>query len=232
MKEKTFAIWQVINGKTYFNQVFKTTPEGYSALKSLLLLPKKGEIIEGEFEFIKLVILRDRTTGKSFIFRNLVLNKNVKTTDVFKLENYSYNGIKANNIILKWFYTKVFKNPFKEGRIFEEYCAEFFEQKGYKVERNFLRNINDEGIDIVAYNNSELLLIQCKNWKNFYINHKVLKEFLANTFLFLSKRPYLVKKYKNRIRRILISSTYNLDASGFYFIKEHKKWIEFKVLKF
>ena len=226
---KRYAIWQVINGTTYFNHVFKTTYEGYQALKRLLYLPSRDETIEGEFWIVKTLILRDRNTGRYTAFRNLVLNPDTTKKDIAELANYIYNGVKATDIIRKFIYRKYFENPIKKGRRFEEYVSQHFEKLGYKVIKFFTRDVKDEGIDLICYKGDELLLIQCKNWTKGSITHRVIKEFIANTVLFLAKRPNLERKF--RIKRYLISSRYNLDASGFLFLKENPQWVKFKVLK-
>lgn len=52
------------------------------------------------------------------------------------------------------------------GKMYERYIGYLYEQKGYKVEyRGIELGLKDGGIDLVCKKKGEVLLVQCKNWK-------------------------------------------------------------------
>ena len=60
------------------------------------------------------------------------------------------------------------KNYLKQkGNQYEFYIADYFKKYGYKIYmKGYNEGFKDEGIDLICYKNKEMLLIQCKNWKN------------------------------------------------------------------
>ena len=118
----------------------------------------------------------------------------------------------------------------KKGKDFELYVGKEYETLGYTVSYNGIgRKRKDEGIDIIAKNYQEILLIQCKNWKSKKITHKELKEFIANCMIY--KEKYL-KNEKRNIKNIYITSNDILEKSAKYFINENKNIIQYETIKY
>ena len=118
----------------------------------------------------------------------------------------------------------------KKGKDFELYVGKEYETLGYTVSYNGIgRKRKDGGIDIIAKNYQEILLIQCKNWKSKKITHKELKEFIANCMIY--KEKYL-KNEKRNIKNIYITSNDILEKSAKYFINENKNIIQYETIKY
>lgn len=54
----------------------------------------------------------------------------------------------------------------KAGREYEEHIAKILRRQNWEITYNgIIKGINDEGIDLIGQKNSQILLVQCKNWK-------------------------------------------------------------------
>ena len=63
-------------------------------------------------------------------------------------------------------YLKRFHTKAHIGKMYERYIGYLYEKKGYKVEyRGIELGLKDGGIDLICRKNNEILLVQCKNWK-------------------------------------------------------------------
>jgi len=227
---KKWAIKQVINGVVYFNQSFVSTYEDYLALKNLLFLPKKNEIIDYELKLVKVIGIKNKKEVKTYFF-NLVIGPNINSNVLLSsLKGRTYNGVYADFVYL--FNMKFFlpSKVIKQGREFEYYVSNYFKKQGYEVINNFEKGKNDEGIDLIAKKKEELLLIQCKNWELPVISHREIKEFLGNCYLFLYKHKEY-RKFK-KVRRIYITSNSNLDSSAKYLLKNYYPFVEYLQLSF
>ena len=124
-----------------------------------------------------------------------------------------------------------YKNE-EKGRNFEIFVGKYFERLGYKVYYNGIINgRKDEGIDLVAYNKNEVLLIQCKNWNEnskYKIKDKNIKEFIGNCYTFVKNNPKIMNK---KVKRLYITSADVFSKSANYFIEQNKDLIQKKILK-
>ena len=86
-------------------------------------------------------------------------------------------------------YKKEDSTPYHKGIKYEEKVAKYFRKLGYDVdERGKRLGKKDGGIDLIASNQKETFLIQCKNYKpTTKINHIKVKEFHSNCLTFLNK---------------------------------------------
>ena len=229
METKKWYIKQVINGITYFNQSFTATKEDYEAFKSLLLLPDEDEIIDFDVYVLNAGI--ENNNHLKFYFKNLVLKPNLTELDYHNLvQNRIYNNIfvKTSHIYSMKKISPV--NIIKQGREFEEYVSKHYQKQNYEVIKNYLKEKKDNGIDIIAKKDNELLLIQCKNWEKEIISHKEIKEFLGNCYLFLYENLEY-RKYK-KVRRIYVISQSRLDKSANYLFKRYYPFVEYKKMEF
>lgn len=90
------------------------------------------------------------------------------------------------------------ENMKRYGDNFEKKVGKHYEKKGYKVEyRGLELGLKDGGIDLVAINKNELLLIQCKYWKKENsITPNMIKEFYGNCHFFIDKDKTDKYRYK------------------------------------
>lgn len=81
----------------------------------------------------------------------------------------------------------------RAGDNFERKVGLFYEEEGYEVEyRGLALGLKDEGIDLIAIKNREILLIQCKYWKGEYsITSRMIKEFYGSCHFFIDKENLL-----------------------------------------
>lgn len=123
-------------------------------------------------------------------------------------------------------YKKRHKTNWEIGISFERYIGYQYEQKGYKVIYNgAIMGLQDLGRDIIAYNNSEVIVIQCKYWSR----EKIIREKhifqLYGTMIMLNydENP----KYKNKnIRGEFITSAALSDEAKFFADKLSISYIE------
>ncbi len=228
---KQWSIKQVINGVVYFNQSFSSTKEDYLALKNLLFLPKRNEIVDFELKLVKYITIKDKQTYCSISFYNLVVSYDKSSKDIMSVfKGRNFNGVSADVVYL-YYLKEIFPAKIiKQGKEFEYYVSDYFKNQGYQVINNFEKEKQDEGIDIIAIKGDELLLIQCKNWELPVISHKEIKEFLGNCYLFLYKHKDY-RKYK-KVRRLYITSNSNLDKSARYLLKDYYPFVEYIQLPF
>ncbi len=234
---KLYKIRQYINGKLFFYTQFRSTQKDYEAFKSILLFPKKGEIVE-EGLVCKFVYY-DNTTHKKKYFGKLVLDC---SNSIFKefgcgeakalfriLEGRFYDDIRVDRLIVLFLGDKKLPNYLKKGNDYEKYISRYFSFQGYEVIENFNQGTEDEGIDIIATKGQELLLVQCKNWQVPLVTQKEIKEFLGSCYLFLYNHPHY-RKYK--VRRIFVSSSKELSFSAQKLLKANEPFVEFLYVPF
>lgn len=71
-----------------------------------------------------------------------------------------------NQLALKRYKKKHLSN-WEIGKLYENYIGFTYEQKGYKVNYNGIKErVEDKGRDLICENDEEILLIQCKNWNS------------------------------------------------------------------
>ena len=123
------------------------------------------------------------------------------------------------------------KNSSNKGKEFEEFVAGHFKLDGYQISLNGIKQgKNDKGIDIICSKDEELILIQCKNWKEdskYKINHEKLKAFVGCCTEYVNEN----KLFDKNIKLKFITSNYILDESGKKFLQESKT-LQYEVLKF
>lgn len=78
-----------------------------------------------------------------------------------------------------------------KGKRYERKVSQYYRSKGYNViEYGLEKGFNDEGIDVIAKKDNEILLIQCKNWKGSKrIGEPMIQQFYGST-CFFTKRYY------------------------------------------
>lgn len=70
---------------------------------------------------------------------------------------------------------------------FEKFCASLLRSEGYVVERKGGAQ-PDGGVDLVATKNGDPMLVQCKHWKTWTVQEKVIRELLGSMTHYQVKR--------------------------------------------
>lgn len=100
------------------------------------------------------------------------------------------------------------KSNFQIGIAYERYIGYIYENKNYKVLYNgALEGLNDLGRDIIAENNKEILIIQCKNWSK----EKLIRE----NVIFQLYGTMILKQLetKKQVKGILVTTTKLSDTA-------------------
>ena len=117
----------------------------------------------------------------------------------------------------------------QKGDRYEYQIKKLYERKGYKVYPNgAINGVADGGIDLIAYNGNEAVLIQCKNWEYSQVRQEHLRIFLGDCTAYLEKNCHIFAK-KN-VRRVFITSCQNTDYGVKQFIKENN--VEYMVIPY
>jgi len=118
----------------------------------------------------------------------------------------------------------------KRGNDYEIHVGKYYETQGYKVIYNGLINgKKDNGIDLLAENEHETLLIQCKGWRTAEIKQKHLKEFIGNCTTYLEDNPHLKEK---NTKRVFITSSENSERGLDKYLTQHIGKIKYIIMPF
>lgn len=116
----------------------------------------------------------------------------------------------------------------KRGNDYEIYVGKYYEKQGYKVLYHGLKyGKKDGGIDLIAENENETLLIQCKAWQTAEIKQKHLKEFIGNCTIFLEDNPI-----NKKIKRVFITSSEKSELGLNKYLIQHTGKIEYIIMPF
>ncbi|WP_078415373.1 restriction endonuclease [Campylobacter pinnipediorum] len=119
------------------------------------------------------------------------------------------------------------ESNYQKGRKYELYIKNFFENKEYKVyPKGYIEKRKDGGIDLIAYKNNEMALIQCKNWTN-PPKQKELKVFVINCDLYINQNKDKIKD--KTIRKLFITSNSKQDYGVKCFLEEYNKQNDIKI---
>ena len=128
-------------------------------------------------------------------------------------------------------YKKYLETASNKGKEYEEFVAGYFKIDGYEINLHGIKKgKKDKGIDIICTKDEELILIQCKNWKEdskYKINHENLKAFVGCCTEYVNEN----KLFDKNIKLKFITSNYILDESGKKFLQESKT-LQYEVLKY
>lgn len=121
------------------------------------------------------------------------------------------------------------KEKIRKGKEYEAYVAEYYRSLGYEViEHGKIMGRKDAGIDLIAKNHREAIMIQCKNWKagsKYTINHETISAFVGKVEMFLAKN---IEYQQYEIKRIFTVSEPILDKSALAIINENRDMIRYE----
>ena len=113
-----------------------------------------------------------------------------------------------------------------KGLTYEREVGEYLEKKGYFIEyRGIKFGRKDDGIDLIAQKENEILLIQCKNHK-FPVKQKDIRAFVGDFCIFLKKYP----EYKQKKTFAYFFSSSGYKKSSLYY-QEDKNFLVLKTLQ-
>ena len=96
------------------------------------------------------------------------------------------------------------------------------------IEHGKIYGKKDGGIDLIAKNMEEIIMIQCKNWKSgtkYTINHSMISAFVGNVTMFIAKNPEY-EKYS--IKRVYAISEEILDKSALARINNNSEMVMYE----
>ncbi len=119
-----------------------------------------------------------------------------------------------------------------KGNRFESYCADIFRAKGFEViARGILLGKKDDGVDLIALREGEVIFIQCKHWKvgSAEIDHNHIRTFYGDCVGLLNE----CAEYSNlSMRCFFITSAEILGYSAQAYLRDHPNRVEAIVLPF
>lgn len=131
---------------------------------------------------------------------------------------------------------ELYKNNYSKsaeeiGKLYEELVAQIFERLNYKIDKRGQRlGKEDKGIDIVAENDDEIYLIQCKYYKSSTkINHTMIKEFSANAKAFIIRERIQKKDIKIVL---VIPNEESLEKSAIEVLKDKSFNVNKLIIKY
>ena len=182
---------------------------------------QKRIISKEELQKIPLNILKNEYNKELKKYNHINLQKESKTT--------INNTNKKNST---YAYLKIKKSNKQKGMEYEKQVGKFFEKQGYIVKYNGIENDKkDNSIDLIAIKKNEIILIQCKNWKEnskYKITLHMVKAFIGDTYKFIEENP-TYKEYN--IKRLFVISNKILSKSAYIFIKNNPKIINYQIIK-
>ena len=166
---------------------------------------------------------------------------------IFSKKNSNTQNVEIKRSYMDYFTKRKYSKPFtvdekknysqkmKESKIkgdnYEIYVAEHYKSIGYEVSLNgIIHGKKDNGIDIICNKNNELILIQCKNWKEnskYKVTHLILKAFIGCCSEYIIKNQLFNKK----VAFHFVTSNNILDASAKKYLAESTT-LKYKILPF
>lgn len=119
----------------------------------------------------------------------------------------------------------------ERGGIYEAYISNLYKKDGYTIVADGRYNsVHEQGIDIIAIKDKELIFIKCKDWdadSGYKINKKDIQYLRMNVRDYLDKNP-LFEDYKWKI--LYITSENIFDKSANSKIIEYSDEIDHKII--
>jgi restriction system protein len=117
----------------------------------------------------------------------------------------------------------------QKGDDYEAFVAEYYRKLGYHVrEHGKEMGKKDAGIDLIATNHKEAIMIQCKNWRagsKYTINHESISSFVGKVEMFLKKNT---EYQQYEIKRIFTVSEEILDKSALAIVNENREMVRYE----
>lgn len=124
-----------------------------------------------------------------------------------------------------------------KGSSYEQFIGKKYEDLGYSVIYHGIeQKLNDQGIDLIAQKENNIIFVQCKNWiggKFNKLSRKDLQSFAGDCFLFMHKpNNYHISFDRKQVSlHFIVNKDELLDNSAKSFLKNNP-FIKFKVIEF
>lgn len=199
-----------------------------SNLKKMFFNDKNNELKEKELELKEKEL---KLKEKELELKNKEINSKDKIEIEVVKEEKKKKEFKPYTEEEKKAYALKMKELKEKGKEFEEFVAGHFKLEGYDINlQGIKKGKKDKGIDIICSKDEELILIQCKNWKEnskYKIGHETLKAFVGCCTEYINEN----KLFEKNIKLKFITSNYIIDESGKKFLEESKT-LKYEVLKY
>lgn len=124
-----------------------------------------------------------------------------------------------------------------KGSSYEQFIGKKYEDLGYSVIYHGIeQKFNDQGIDLIAQKDNNIIFVQCKNWIGRKFNklfRKDLQAFAGDCFLFMHKpNTYNINFDGQQVSlHFIVNKDELLDNSAKSFLK-YNPFIKFKIIEF
>lgn len=116
----------------------------------------------------------------------------------------------------------------EKGKNYELQIMKFYQDKSYRVFPNGMnKGKKDAGIDLIAWKDDEVVLIQCKNHKK-EIQQDQIRKFIGDCYLYENKNKDITKNKK--IKRDFVSNS-SADYGSKMFLNENQGIVNFLNIK-
>ena len=153
----------------------------------------------------------------------------ILTSGYFYIEIKKLKKQKEQEKIEKEKYIKELKQAnIDKGAKYEFQIGRHFKGLGYKIYMKGMKEgKKDMGIDIIAYKDKEVLLIQCKN-SIYPLKQDTIRKFIGDCHMYEKEN----NKYLNNkiIKRVIVSNS-NMDKGCELYFKQHKVECDFLQIK-
>ena len=143
------------------------------------------------------------------------------------IETEEYNQYYQQKVKL-YEHLKKDDNFIEKGKNYELQIKKFYENKNYRVYANGIKQgKKDAGIDLIAWKDAEVVLMQCKNHKK-EIQQDQIRKFIGDCYLFENKYKEKIKHRK--IKREFVSNS-SADYGSKMFLNENQGIVNFLNIK-
>lgn len=124
-----------------------------------------------------------------------------------------------------------------KGESYEKFIGAKYETLGYSVIYHGIeQKFNDQGIDLIAQKENNIIFVQCKNWIGGKFNklfRKDLQAFAGDCFLFMQKTNHYNLEFNSKkiSLHFIVNKNELLDKSAILFL-EQNSFIKFKIIEF
>lgn len=117
----------------------------------------------------------------------------------------------------------------QKGKKYEYQIMQYFKNLGYGVyPKGFYEKKKDGGIDLIAHNEKEILIIQCKNWSN-APKSKEIRTFITDSEIYIKDSKNKNRIKDKQIRKIFVTSYEQIDYGVKCFLDKFNKENDIKI---
>lgn len=151
---------------------------------------------------------------------------------IFQEENEKYKEqIKEYELKMQELLQKqAINNNINKGKVYEYKLKLYYESKSYKVFPNgYIKGKNDGGIDLIAYKDNEVRLIQAKCYTNPPKQH-LIRQFIGDCEIYIKENQHFLKN--KTIFKDFITNCPTIEFSVKAYLEEHPNIINYQIKVF